>query len=193
MALIYKLKIESIKNNNKSKKKQYCQISYDLFKISQKNGENKEIKNIIQNNIISFERNIDSIIENYKDTKKKNKNNIITYFFFSLFLNYQTINSRLIKYNKKVINKMYASIPYEYNLTGSAMKGYYAILISSVMRQDNRIRKIIMSENDLMELGMSELGKTIVFNPYIKSINYSKNNLFSHYFYYLIYLKFLNF
>jgi hypothetical protein len=65
------------------------------------------------------------------------------------------------------------------------MKGYYAILVSSSMRQDDRIKSVVMIENDLMELGMAEFGKTIIFNPYIKSFNYNKNRLYTYYFYYL--------
>ena len=34
------------------------------------------------------------------------------------------------------------------------MKGYYAILVSTTMRQDDRIRIVSMAENDLAELGM---------------------------------------
>jgi len=53
------------------------------------------------------------------------------------------------------------------------------------MRQDNRINIISMAENDFAELGMLEMGKTIVFNSHLKVINYSKNRLYSHYFHYL--------
>ena len=185
LSLIYKLKIESIKNNDLNKEKIYNQTSYILYKNALKNPNNKEEKNILQNSLISFENNIDKIIVNYKDASKKNSSNIISYFFFTLFLNYQTINSRLIEFSKNNNNNnRYFSVPFEYNLIGSSMKGYYAILISSTMRQDDRIKKVLMAENDLMELGMCELGKTIIFNPNIKSLNYNKNRLFSYYFYY---------
>ena len=185
LSLIYKLKIESIKNNDLNKEKIYNQTSYILYKNALKNPNNKEEKNILQNSLISFENNIDKIIVNYKDASKKNSSNIISYFFFTLFLNYQTINSRLIEFSKNNNNNnRYFSVPFEYNLIGSSMKGYYAILISSTMRQDDRIKIVLMAENDLMELGMSELGKTIIFNPNIKSLNYNKNRLFSYYFYY---------
>ena len=65
------------------------------------------------------------------------------------------------------------------------MKAIYAPLICSPMRQDNRINIISMTENDLAEIGMAEMGKNIIFNQNIKVINYNKNRLYSYYFYYL--------
>ena len=184
LALIYKLKIETIKNNSKKLEKQYNNTTYKLYKCSLGNQNNKEEKNIMQHSIISFENNIDKILENYKEPQKaKNSSNIISYFFFTLFVNYQIINNRLIKFNEdnKNINK-YAKVPFDYNFISSFMKGYYAILVSTTIRQDDRIRIVSMAENDLAELGMSELGKTIIFNPHIKSLNYNKNRLFTHYY-----------
>ena len=186
LALIYKLKIESVKKFNKNKEKQYNKVSYTLYTYSQKYPKEKEEKNLIQNSIIEFEKSINDILENYRTGNNKNNANIISYFFFTLLVNYQIINSRLMKYSKNnKNNKKFSAIPYEYNFIGSSMKGYYAILISSSMRQDNRIKIISMAENDLGELGMSELGKTIIFNPSIKILNYNKNRLYSYYFYYI--------
>ena len=189
LALIYKLKIETIKNNSKKLEKQYNNTTYKLYKCSKDNqkNNNKDEKNIMQHSIISFEDNIDKILENYKEPQNtKNSTNIISYFFFTLFVNYQTINNRLITFNEdnKDINEN-SKVPFDYNLISSSMKGYYAILVSTTMRQDDRIRIVSMAENDLAELGMSELGKTIIFNPHITSINYNKNRLFTYYFYYL--------
>ena len=186
LALIYKLRINSIKNNKKNVKDQYHKISFNLYNNSSKYSENKEEKNLTKNSIIEFENNIDKIIDNYKEGSQITPNtNIISYFFFTLFVNYQTINNRLMKFyiDNKDINK-FACVPYEYNIVGGSMKGFYAILISSPMRQDNRIKSISMIENDLGEIGMFELGKTIVFNPSIKTLNYSKNRLYSYYLHY---------
>ena len=186
LALIYKLRINSIKNNKKNVKDQYHKISFNLYNNSSKYSENKEEKNLTKNSIIEFENNIDKIIDNYKEGSQITPNtNIISYFFFTLFVNYQTINNRLMKFyiDNKDINK-FACVPYEYNIVGGSMKGFYAILISSPMRQDNRIQSISMTENDLGEIGMFELGKTIVFNPSIKTLNYSKNRLYSYYLHY---------
>ena len=186
LALIYKLRINSIKNNKKNVKDQYHKISFNLYNNSSKYSENKEEKNLTKNSIIEFENNIDKIIDNYKEGSQITPNtNIISYFFFTLFVNYQTINNRLMKFyiDNKDINK-FACVPYEYNIVGGSMKGFYAILISSPMRQDNRIKSISMTENDLGEIGMFELGKTIVFNPSIKTLNYSKNRLYSYYLHY---------
>lgn len=185
LCLIYKLKIKTIKNNSKKLSKQFNDTSYNLY-INSFNKNGKEEKNINKNNIISFNLIIDKIIEYYKGNLKDNNNisNIISYFFFTLFFNYQIINSRLLKYEENNKNNKLSKVPYEYNIKGSSMKAYYAILLSSSMRQDNRIRSVVMIENDLMELGMVEFAKTIIFNPYIKSFNYSKNRLFTYYFYY---------
>ena len=186
LALIYKLRINSIKNNKKNVKEKFHKISFNLYNNSSKYSENKEEKNLTKNSIIEFENNIDKIIDNYKEGSQITPNtNIISYFFFTLFVNYQTINNRLMKFyiDNKDINK-FACVPYEYNIVGGSMKGFYAILISSPMRQDNRIKSISMTENDLGEIGMFELGKTIVFNPSIKTLNYSKNRLYSYYLHY---------
>ena len=187
LILIYQCKLDSIKNKNKYKKNQFNDISYKLYSYSQNNRFNKEEKKIIENSIIEFDNIINKVHENYKNKIENNSLNsnisIISYFFFTLFVNYQTINSRLIKYSKKVNNKLFM-VPYEYNLIGSSMKAIYAPLICSPMRQDNHINIISMTENDLGELGMAEMGKNIVFNQNIKVINYNKNRLYSYYFYY---------
>jgi len=185
LTLMYKLKIDSAKINIGSKKMKFNDITYNLYNYSLKNSNKKEESNIIQNCIIEFEKNINKICENYLKNKE-NKYDIISYFFFTLFVNYQIINSRLMSYSKNNKNSNeYARVPYEYNFKESIMKEKYAILISSTMRQDDRIKIISMAENDLRELGMLELGKTIVFNPNIKTINYNKNRLNSWYLFYL--------
>ena len=184
ITLIYKLKFDSINNIFRGKEKSYNDTSYNLYKYSLKNPNSTENKERIKNSIIEFEYSLNIICKNYKKNNTENNlTSIISYFFFALFINYQTINSRLMNYNRKLENC--AALEYEYNLRGSSMKPYYAILLSSPMRQDNRIIKISMEENDLGELGMLELGKTIVFNPNIKALNYNKNRLYSFYFYYL--------
>ena len=184
ITLIYKLKFESINNIFRAKEKSYNDTSYNLYKYSLKNPNNKEDKERIKNSIIEFENNLNIICKNYKNNNPKNNlTSIISYFFFTLFINYQTTNSRLINFNQKLENC--DILEYEYNFIGSSMKPYYSILLTSPMRQDNRIIKISMGENDLGELGMLELGKTMVFNPNIKYLNYNKNRLYSYYFYYL--------
>ena len=184
LTLIYKLKLNSVKNG----KKKFNDITHKLFEYSLKYSTGKEEKNIIQNSIIEFDNKINQVYENYKKNLKDNFINpnisVISYFFFTLFVNYQTINSRLIKYSNTNKDKL-SYVPYEINFMGSSMKGIYASLMCSPMRQDNRINIISMAENDFAELGMLEMGKTIVFNSHLKVINYSKNRLYSHYFHYL--------
>ena len=185
LALMYKLKIDSAKINIGSKRMKFNDITYNLYNYSLKNSEKKEEINIIENCIIEFEKNINKISDKYLKNEE-NRNDIIFYFFFTLFVNYQIINSRLMSYSKNNKNSNeYARVPYEYNFRESIMKEKYAILISSPMRQDDRIKIISMAENDLRELGMIELGKTVVFNPNIKTINYNKNRLNSWYLFYL--------
>jgi hypothetical protein len=184
LTLIYKLKLNSVKNKNNK----FNGITHKLFEYSKEYPLGKEEKNIIQNSIIEFDNKINQIYENYKKDKKDNFINpnisVISYFFFTLFVNYQTINSSLIKYSNKKKDNLFC-VPYEINFMGSSMKGIYASLMCTPMRQDNRINIISMAENDFAELGMLEMGKTIVFNSHLKIINYSKNRLYSHYFDYL--------
>ena len=183
LVLIYKLKI----NNGNDNKKKFSDIAYDVYNYFVKNSKNREESNIKGNSIIEFEININKVYNNYRrKTESDNKINIITYFFLTLFVNYQTINSRLIKYsNNNNNNSEFVKVPFEYNLIGSSLKANNAIIISAPVRQDNRITTVSMDENDLRELGMLELGKTIVFNKNIKIINYNKNYLYSYYFYFL--------
>ena len=185
LVLIYQCKLDSVKNKNKAI--QFNDISYKLYTYSKNYPDNKEEKRIIQNSIIEYDKIINKVYENYKNKIENNSLNsnisIITYFFFTLFANYQIINSRLIKYSKKANDRLFL-VPYEYNLIGSSMRAIYASLICSPMRQDNRVNIVSMTENDFAELGMAEMGKNLVFNQNIKVINYNKNRLYSYYFYY---------
>ena len=96
LTLIYKLKLNSVKN----KKNKFNDITHKLFEYSKEYPLGKEEKNIIQNSIIEFDNKINQIYENYKKDKKDNFINpnisVISYFFFTLFVNYQTINSSLM-------------------------------------------------------------------------------------------------
>ena len=97
LILIYQCKLDSIKNKNKYKKNQFNDISYKLYSYSQNNRFNKEEKKIIENSIIEFDNIINKVHENYKNKIENNSLNsnisIISYFFFTLFVNNQTINS----------------------------------------------------------------------------------------------------
>ena len=185
ICLIYKLKLDSAKYFNIKGQNAYNKISYSLYKNALKNWKNNEEKNILENSLIDLSNKINQILENYKkNDMSKNKISIISFFFFTLFTNYQIINSRLINFNTKN-NDKYADVEYDYNLSGSLMKGHNALLVCSSMRQDKRIKKISLKENNLGELGMFELGKTIIFNPHIKILNYNNNKLYNYYFHYL--------
>ena len=183
LVLIYKLKIDTAKNN---KKRRFNDMTYTLYNYSKKNSSGKEENNLMKNGIIHFENEINTIYENYKN-KSNNSNNskIISYFFFTLFINYQTTNSRLMNYTKNNKNSNeFARVPFEYNLIGSSMKGYFAPLMISPLRIDGYIEKVSMAENDFREMGMLEIGKALAFNKKIKVINYIKNRLYSHYLYF---------
>ena len=182
---IYKLKLDSAKYFNIKGQNAYNKISYSLYKNALKNLKNNEEKKILENSLIDLSNKINQIFENYnKNDMSKNKISIISFFFFTLFTNYQIINSRLINFNT-MNNDKYADVEYDYNLSGSLMKGHNAMLVCSSMRQDNRIKKISLRENNLGELGMFELGKTIIFNPHIRILNYNNNKLYNYYFHYL--------
>ena len=185
--IIYKFKLDSIKYSYKKREKTYNDTSYNLYQNALKNVKNQQEKNMIENSMIEFNNKINKIYYNYiNNNMPVNSSTIIPFFFFTLFTNYQTINSRLINFNTKSNSNMkYANVEFDYNLTGGLIKGYNAILVCSPMRQDNRIKKISLGENNLGELGMFEIGKTIIFNPNIKILNYNNNKLYSYHFYYL--------
>ena len=104
---------------------------------------------------------------------------IIKRFLYSVFIYYQTKNSPLIK-NNSVGGGKYGEmvhVPYAYDFRGAYVEGRFANSLISTLRIENRIENILFGQNNFREIGMYELGKSLVFNKNIKSINLNNNLL----------------
>ena len=104
---------------------------------------------------------------------------IIKRFLYSVFIYYQTKNSPLIK-NNSVGCGQYGEmvhVPYAYDFRGAYVEGRFANSLISTLRIENRIENILFGQNNFREIGMYELGKSLVFNKNIKSINLNNNLL----------------
>ena len=157
---------------------------YNFIKINQKNIIDKDISynsimHLMNKYLIKPDKNDVSL---YTD--------LIRRFLYSVFIYYQTKNSPLINYGKKILNqnnkKNLVSVPYSFDLSRAYVEGRYSNVIISPIRAEKRIENILIEENNLRESGMYELGKTLVFNTNIKHIDLSRSLVKSNYLDYLI-------
>ena len=171
---------------------------YNLLKISQK--KNSKLLKYIYNDCIPEQKILDNIYESMKSKSnyekdfninsimhicsnftEKNKSNdvkvyidIIKNFLYSVFIYYQTKNSSLINYGKEELdskNNILSKVPYSFDLKGGLIEGRFANTVISPIRLDNRIENILLGYNNMRELGMYELGKSLIFNNAIKTIH----------------------
>ena len=186
---------------------------FNLIKISQEKN-NKIIKYIFndcipeqtildniyestknkEKNIFDEDLTENSIMYIYSNFKQKNKSdNIKVYveniksFLYSVFIYYQTKNSPLINYGiEEKDSENMTKVPYSYNLIGAYVEGRYAKTIISPIRIEKKISNVLLGQNNLREMGMFELGKTLVFNKNINSLELNLSLLYHHYLDYLI-------
>ena len=98
-------------------------------------------------------------------------------FFISVYIYYQNKHSPLMKYIKESKNKEdptrdLAAIPFSYDLTGAVIEPNYTGIILAPIRIEPRINEIIMVQNILKEKGFIELSKILLFNKYLKIIDF---------------------
>ena len=109
-------------------------------------------------------------------------------FLLSVFIYYQNEKSFLMKFDKNINNdnEKLSNIPFVYNLSDAVIEGKYASTILSPSKLSN-FSSIILTKNNLRELGLLELSKNILFNKDLKNINLKQCLLKSNY------LDFFNF
>jgi hypothetical protein len=74
--------------------------------------------------------------------------------------------------NKEDPTRDLAAIPFSYDLTGAVIEPNYTGIILAPIRIEPRINEIIMVQNILKEKGFIELSKILLFNKYLKIIDF---------------------
>ena len=90
------------------------------------------------------------------------------FLFYILFAVYKIRNSTLINIDE---------IPYEYDISQAFLEFDSSFVMASVIKYDNRIKKIIFNENRFGEIGLFETGKNLFFNNNVKIVNIGKMNI----------------
>ena len=108
---------------------------------------------------------------------------LIRNFLIQVFIYYQNKNSPLMSYTYKKDD--FEIIPFDYDLRGACVEGRYAYVILAPIRIEPRVNKISLSQNNLRECGLYEIGKDIIFNKGIKNIEYNTSLVRTNYIDYL--------
>ena len=176
----FKNSINFFKGNKREKDKEeetYC--------LTDKIEEMKEMSSYSSiDNDLYHEKNLDKL--------KNNSINITRSFFISVYIYYQNKNSPLMQnINNSEIEKLkrekdLAIIPFVYDFSSGAIRPEFAETIMASARIEPRINSINMSKNILKAKGLIELSKILIFNKYIKIIDFHKSAIKS---FYLDYLK----
>ena len=110
---------------------------------------------------------------------------IIRSFLIQVFIYYQNKNSPLMNYITEDEENNYVSIPFTYDLRGACVEGRFSYIILSPVRVEPRVEKIFLSQNNLRECGLYEIGKIIIFNKNVKVIECNTSLLRTNYIEYL--------
>ena len=99
-------------------------------------------------------------------------------FFISVFIYYQNKNSPLMKFNESPKNEdenknneEIVNIPYEYNINGAHIEGRFSKSVISPIFVEPNISKLDFQRNNIREVGLYDLSKSLIFNNNIKEIN----------------------
>ena len=179
LILIFKEKYE---NKKKEKNKAFYYIHKNHY-------DNQMIFDFILNDYKKYK-------EINKDKNKQNKyahlsfENYIRYiplmpvfssFLIQVYIYYQNNN-----YPKVIItNKEDEKLQFEYDLREGEIEGKYSYILFPPIRIEPRINKILLFENQLNELSLFEIGKVILFNKNIKTINCKNTIIRNNYIDYL--------
>ena len=102
-------------------------------------------------------------------------------FLISSFIYYVNKTSPLIKYieplHKEDEKKTLVYIPFEYNLEGAYIEEKYSTIIISPAKFEPRITKLNIGKNFIRRFGSYDLGKLLIFNKNIKSVNLDYFNM----------------
>ena len=184
------INIKDLKKNNNS-----------MYYIYRGKLDNQKISDIIYNklkdiSITVLDRDITinsimSLASNLffpREFGKVNKINIrlIRAFFIQVFIYYQNKNSPLMKYINRDEEEQYDPIPFVYDLRGACVEGRFSLIILSPLKIEPNINRVSLSQNNLRECGLYEMGKVILFNKNIKIIEFNTHLLRTNF------LEFLN-
>ena len=191
---IIKLKyidFDNINNNSKTDKL----INKGEFKSHETMKKIFNSVDLNQNKIIDLDYKYNSIstlisfieFEEFLENKKF-PIPLLRCFLLSVFIYYQNEKSFLMKFDKNINNdnEKLLNIPFVYNLSDAVIEGKYASTVLSPSKLSN-FSSIILTKNNLRELGLLELSKNILFNKDLKNINLKQCLLKSNY------LDFFNF
>ena len=177
----YEIKFEKKLKNYKEEKENIDETYLLTDKIE------KMEKKTLYTSIINDEYHHGSL-----DKSKTNTINLTKSFFITVFIYYQNKYSPLMKYIPKSEqdesneNKELASIPFTYDFSSGVIRSEFAEVVMAPARIEPRINKFDMSKNILKEKGLVELSKILIFNRYIKIIDFHTEAIKT------IYLDFLN-
>ena len=149
-------------------------------------------------NIHYFSHDLEKEFDNISKLldEEENKNiipnssiDIIRYFFYTLFVYYKTINDNLLKDSKLNINEKNktVNIPFTYDIECGFMNVVYALMIISPIKTIKNIKHVSFRQNNLADIGIFEIGKALLFNKEIETLNYDKNLTRAYYFSYFIF------
>ena len=156
-------------------------ITYDIYDKLRDSSTTALDRDISGNSIMSLITNLFFPNEFGKISRAPIR--LIRAFLIQVFIYFQNKNSPLMKYITPKLNN--EIIPFVYDLKGACVEGRLASIIIGPTRIEPRINKIILSQNNLRESGLYEIGKAILFNKNIKNIDFNTSLLRNNYLEYL--------
>ena len=90
------------------------------------------------------------------------------YLFYILFSVYKIKNSTQINLENVI---------FKYDLSHAFLEPDSSFVMASVIKYDNRIKEIIFNQNTFGEIGLFEIGKNLIFNENVKTVNLGQMNL----------------
>ena len=157
-----------------------------VYKLTKGSQNTKLEQDISVNSIMHI---MNKLKNSFRENDLSLFTDLIKRFFYSVFIYYQTKNSPLINYVKEELdknNKYLETVPYSYNLSRAFVEGRYSNTIIAPIKAEKKIEKILFEENNMKEFGMYELGKVLVFNNNIKSIELYSSLIRTYYLDYFI-------
>ena len=146
-------------------------ISNDIYSKLRDNSTTIIDRDITGNSIMSLVQNLFYPREFGKIFKVPVR--LIRSFFIQVFIYYQNKNSPLMNYIDENKDKDYVAIPFSYNLNGACIEGRFSYIILAPLKFEPRISKVLLSQNNIRECGLYEIGKVFLFNKNIKTIDFN--------------------
>ena len=177
--LLFKILYEKYINLQKKDIKKNISMNYINRGFSEEIKSNDIYKKLYDNSTTILDKDFSISIMNL----------ITSLNFPSIFIKISKVQIKLIRsfliqvfiynHNKNSLSMDY-KIPFAYDLKGACLEERFASIIITPARIEPRINKIILSQNNLRESGLYEIGKAIIFNKSIRNIDlnnsFLKNN-----------------